>query len=84
MLRKRLISRRVGSYVHRESFNSATGYPVYKEPKASEYSIDSAETLDAAGVSVDDNVSAEPASYYPNTNNHLTGYQRTYFLTLPT
>ncbi len=64
--------------------NAPSGFPVVAEPEGSQYKIDSAAALDAAGVSVDDTVSAVPESYYANTMNHLTGYQRTYYLTLPT
>lgn len=70
--------------------NSPTGQPVAKEPETGEFRIDSAEILNRAGISVAENVSAEPETWYnptapPTIDPEASGfgYNAIYYITLP-
>ena len=45
------------------NISAATGLPVSAEPQRGEYTIDSAANLTAAGISVAENLAAEPDGY---------------------
>lgn len=67
--------------------NSPTGFPVSPEPEGSEYMIDSADALDAAGISVDENVSGAPESWQETKAgtgwNEWFGYNPIHYITIP-
>ena len=68
--------------------NSATGIPVYKEPKAGEYSIATAAILNTAGISVDAPYAAEPDRWIQSSAGGgglepWFGFNAIYYITLP-
>ena len=69
--------------------NSPTGIPVVKEPEGSEYKLDSEDLVADAGITVDENVEAEPDTWQQveagggATPATWFGYDTIYYITLP-
>ena len=68
--------------------NSATGFPVVAEPEGSEYKIDSAAAIDAAGITISETTTAEPEKWHQTQAGGpgeigWFGYNPIYYITLP-
>jgi hypothetical protein len=67
--------------------NAPLGVPVYKEPKSGEYSIDSADILTAAGITVAETLNGEPDSWVETDAGggwaEWFGFNPIYYLTVP-